>query len=180
MAGSMDVEVHFGSSVSFLHVKDYADLTAQTRSSLTDLPDSFIFSHKEANKTRIIDCQRKLRLLIRKQPLALRVIQSPELVCVQKTKPKPMLGDVQQVKIANKAFINYQKDAVAPTKEVINIDESPPTDDRCPVCIDSLKKPMKAKCGHKCCYSCWDKVLSKFLECPVCRAHARMKTLRAC
>lgn len=47
----------------------------------------------------------------------------------------------------------------------------------CPVCLNNAKHPFTARCGHICCSGCWQEVLKKALECPVCRARTRVKQL---
>ena len=192
MAGSIEVQVLFGPSVSLLKVRDYSDLTTQTKQTLSDLPNSFIFTYKDGSKTRNIDSQRTFRLITKRKPLALTVIPAPEVVCMQKQRSKPskstVFSTISRVGLSNLAFISHQKDAVIPDKEVINVEptvqrtETPVKvgEDQCPVCMEGLRRPLKAKCGHKLCTQCWESVLAKFLECPVCRGRARMKTLRAC
>mmetsp|Transcript_33416 Transcript_33416/g.54216 ORF Transcript_33416/g.54216 Transcript_33416/m.54216 type:complete len:96 (+) Transcript_33416:2041-2328(+) len=48
---------------------------------------------------------------------------------------------------------------------------------KCPVCLEKPKAPHSSKCGHVCCYECWNKVLALKLECPVCRQQVRHKFL---
>lgn len=48
----------------------------------------------------------------------------------------------------------------------------------CPVCFETFRHPLVSKCGHVCCEDCWASLLASKLECPICRARARMKTLR--
>jgi hypothetical protein len=48
----------------------------------------------------------------------------------------------------------------------------------CPVCFEIFRHPLVSKCGHVCCEECWASLLTSKLECPICRARARMKTLR--
>jgi SNF2 family DNA or RNA helicase len=50
-------------------------------------------------------------------------------------------------------------------------------DEDCLVCYD-VKGDYISKCGHKCCKSCWDKILEFKGECPVCRAYVDKEDLQ--
>jgi len=47
----------------------------------------------------------------------------------------------------------------------------------CQICRNKAKSPFGARCGHICCYACWQQWLNEKLECPVCREKTRMKQL---
>lgn len=55
--------------------------------------------------------------------------------------------------------------------------EDIPEDEMCVICYSRRKEPMAASCGHICCKSCWVKILSNCLECPLCKQRVRMKHL---
>jgi hypothetical protein len=40
---------------------------------------------------------------------------------------------------------------------------------KCPICIDLIRRPVMAMCGHHCCESC----VSELKECPMCRADTK-------
>lgn len=44
-------------------------------------------------------------------------------------------------------------------------------EEECPVCYDSIANGIASPCGHKCCMSCWDKIMKyKIMKCPKCRS----------
>jgi hypothetical protein len=58
------------------------------------------------------------------------------------------------------------------------IEESAQAHPKCPICLDALRQPFSANCGHVCCFLCWQKWLGQKLECPVCKEKVRVKHLR--
>ena len=49
----------------------------------------------------------------------------------------------------------------------------------CPICYESEGKQfLLSKCGHLLCQECWNCTLDIKLECPLCKAKVRHKTLR--
>lgn len=48
----------------------------------------------------------------------------------------------------------------------------------CPVCKDPINNGYVAKCGHTCCFSCWNSWLQIKLECPLCRHRTRIPQLK--
>eukprot|EP01119_Soliformovum_irregulare_P012174 TRINITY_DN3150_c0_g1_i4.p1 TRINITY_DN3150_c0_g1~~TRINITY_DN3150_c0_g1_i4.p1 ORF type:complete len:424 (+),score=168.33 TRINITY_DN3150_c0_g1_i4:78-1349(+) len=49
---------------------------------------------------------------------------------------------------------------------------------KCPVCQEEYKNPHSARCGHVCCFECWEHALELKLECPICRERTRLGKLR--
>jgi SWI/SNF-related matrix-associated actin-dependent regulator of chromatin subfamily A3 len=44
-------------------------------------------------------------------------------------------------------------------------------EEECPVCFDNVANAIASPCGHKCCESCWDKIMRYNLNrCPKCRS----------
>lgn len=48
----------------------------------------------------------------------------------------------------------------------------------CPVCKDPISNGYVAKCGHACCFVCWNSWLQIKLECPLCGHRTRIPQLK--
>ena len=164
-----DVAVSFGSAVVMLQPSDYSDLLRQVRNSIPGLPPR-IELHSDGFKINSDSAFNRLKNSL------ITIKDSTKHTNRPKSKPKPgLITSVPRVRLSNLAYINQQKSLNANSEEV---SEVVPEEMRCPVCMERLRKPMKAKCGHVLCEECWDQTLAHLLECPLCRAHVRKKTLR--
>eukprot|EP00667_Euglena_gracilis_P001347 EG_transcript_1347 len=47
----------------------------------------------------------------------------------------------------------------------------------CQVCQETCREPYSSRCGHICCFACWQRWLEQKLECPICRTKVRLKLL---
>ncbi len=43
-------------------------------------------------------------------------------------------------------------------------------EEECPVCYDNIADGIATPCGHKCCMTCWDKLMEYTDRCPQCRS----------
>ena len=167
-----EVVVCFGPSLSILQVSNYTDLLRQTRNTIPNLPISFEFS----TETMKINSESGFQLINSSQGTLLTVIPLPRKVNKRKMRKSGIIKDVPRVRLSNLAYINHEKTQNAEKIEVI---DNTPEEMRCPICMEQLKRPMKAKCSHILCEVCWDETLARALECPLCRGHVRKKTLRS-
>jgi len=168
-----EVVVCFGASLSILQASDYPDLLRQTRNTIPGLPAAFHLT----SASRKINSESAFQSLNCGQGNMLVVTEEKQGRKITKRKKGKtgVITDVPRVRLSNLAYINQQK---AKRPDVVEVLESVPEEVRCPICLERLRKPMKAKCGHILCEACWDQTLSHALECPLCRNHVRKKTLR--
>ena len=172
MEPNVEVIVTHGDAMVILHVKDYADLTVQAARTLSSLPPVFSFTHKHPLGETVIDSQPKFETVPRSQVAILAVTETaPSRLQHTPARCAP------RVRLANLAYLKREK-AKANAELIPDSTEAVPDEDRCPICMDRLRRPMKAKCGHICCLHCWERALERFLECPLCRGRVRLKTLR--
>lgn len=167
-----EVVVCFGPSLSILQVSNYSDLLRQTRNTIPNLPISFEFS----TENRKINSESAFQRINSTQGTMLTVIPHARKVNKPKRLKTGIIKDVPRVRLSNLAFINHEKTKNTDKIEVI---DNTPDEMRCPICMEQLKRPMKAKCSHILCEICWDQTLARALECPLCRGHVRKKTLRS-
>lgn len=49
---------------------------------------------------------------------------------------------------------------------------------QCPICHEEATNAYSAKCGHTCCFPCWNSWLQSRLECPICKMRTRIPQLK--
>eukprot|EP01080_Neovahlkampfia_damariscottae_P009562 gene9562-1765_t len=85
----------------------------------------------------------------------------------------------------NDLFDGSKKRKVAPQEtKIINLEddekkkeEKKDTSLKCLICLDIAVKPHNSRCGHVCCFECWDSWLNRKLECPICKQRVRKNQL---
>jgi hypothetical protein len=80
---------------------------------------------------------------------------------------------------SKKKKLNSKEKVVDLEKETEKNDESGQSGGalKCLICLEVAVKPHNARCGHVCCFACWDSWLERKLECPLCKSRVRKNQL---
>ena len=161
------VVVYEGTAIS-LSIHSFSDLQTQVQAAFHNLPRAFRLIARGTHGELQLDSQVSFQQLRPNSPLH---------ITIQETARRPVSRTQGRVRLANLAYLTKYGTA-KDTEEEVRGAEEVPLAEMCPICMERWKRPMKAKCGHVCCLSCWERALAQYLECPLCRSHVRLKTLR--
>lgn len=90
-------------------------------------------------------------------------------LCKEHCKTQTFLNDVKESCDSSKTLISVQH----------LVDDFPlASKPKCPVCKETINDGYKAKCGHACCFVCWNSWLQIKLECPICKHRTRIPQLK--
>lgn len=154
-----------------LSVHSYSDLETQVKSAFHSLPRAFRLIARGTHGELQLDSQSSFQRLPPNSPLHITVLETVP------RRPVSSARTQGRVRLANLAYLTKFGTAKETEEEMMEAEEVPLAE-MCPICMERWKRPMKAKCGHVCCLSCWERALAQYLECPLCRSHVRLKTLR--
>jgi len=171
MEGNMEAVVTCQGTTLFTRIHSYADLEAQIKAAFPALPRTFRLITRGAYGELHLDANFSIEQLPPGFPLHITVLETVPRRPVNGTRTQ---GGAR-VRLANLAYL--AKFGTVKETEEMEVEEVP-QEEMCPICMERWKRPMKAKCGHVCCLSCWERTLAQYLECPLCRSHVRLKTLR--
>lgn len=153
-----------------LQISDYEDLERQIRLGFVGLPREIRLVARGMYGEMQVDSQYTLQRLPRSAPVLITIREA----FPRRTVTRNRAGTVNRVRLANLAYLNRQREQT----EQVPVEADVPVEELCPICMERWTQPMKAKCGHVCCLTCWQRALAQYLECPLCRSHVRLKTLR--
>lgn len=168
---NMEAVVTYQGTAVPITAHSFADLEGQIQAAFPALQRTFRLIARSMYGQVPLDSQFSFQRLPTGSPVHITVIES----VLRRTGNGTRTQGVARVRLANLAYL--ARNGTVRETEDMKVEEVPP-EEMCPICMERWKRPMKAKCGHVCCLSCWERALAQYLECPLCRSHVRLKTLR--